>query len=50
MPAMLRTSKKARKIAIAIKGLPANYETQSTQDKEKKTQVQMMWADMRRQR
>lgn len=50
MPAMLRTSSKARKIAIAIKGLPANHESQSARNKEKKTQIQMMWADMRRQR
>jgi len=50
MPAMLRTSKKARKIAIAIKGLPANYENRATRAEEKNRQIQMMWADMRRQR
>ena len=50
MPAMLRTSKKARKIAEAIKGTPANYENKSTRAKEKATQIQMMWSDTRRQR
>lgn len=50
MPAMLRTSKKARKIAIAIKGLPVNYENAATRAKAKQTHIQMMWADMRRQR
>lgn len=50
MPAMLRTSKKARKIAIAIKGLPANYENKAAREEDRKRQIQMMWADMRRQR
>lgn len=50
MPAMLRTSKKARKIAIAIKGLPINHESAAAKAKEKEMHIKMMWADMRRQR
>lgn len=50
MPAMLRTSKKAEKIAIAIKGLPMNYETKAAREEAKKRNIQLMWADMRRQR
>jgi len=50
MPAMLRTSKKAQKIAEKINGLPMNYESKSTKRKEEKDKVQLMWADMRRQR
>ena len=50
MPAMLRTSKKARKIAEMVKGLPQNHESKSAKAKEKETEVRLMWADMRRQR
>ena len=50
MPAMLRTTRKARKIALAILGKPMNYENKRQLEKDKEWQKYLMREDIRRQR
>ena len=50
MPTMLRTSAKARKIALQILGKPANYETKSQKKQDKNQDRRLLREDLMRQR
>ncbi len=50
MPTMLRTSAKARKIALKILGKPMNYETQAQKIRSKEKSHLLIREDLMRQR